>query len=269
MAWADGPGAEDVHAALASPVRRRVLAALRSDQRGRSAAELAADEGLHVTTVRFHLDHLMRAGLVTAEAEPAARRGRPSLRYSAALPDAAGASGADTAGADPRDGMIDALAQAAAGGGTPDDARAAGRRWASASQLLRSSLPAVDAVFEALTSLGFDPVAAQQTPGPEDVAAGLEATRTDAAVTRVRARIDLRSCPFRAAAHRAPQVVCEVHAGFLQEVVARAADGAGAQAELVPFATPTTCRVHLTPARPARVPGARRAPSSPSTQEQP
>jgi len=255
-----------VHSALASPVRRRVLAALRSDLRGRSAAELAADEGLHVTTVRFHLDHLMRVGLITAEAEPTVRRGRPSLRYSAVAPDAAGASGAGLAGADPRDGMIDALAQAAVGGGTPGDARAAGRRWASVCQLPRPSLPAVDAVLEALTSLGFEPVAAQ-VPAPEDVAADPEAADADG--PRARTRIDLRSCPFRTAARHAPQVVCEVHAGFVEEVVARAADGARVRAGLVPFATPTTCRVHLVPDRPTRVPGAHRAPSSPSTEEHP
>lgn len=232
-----------VHGALASPVRRRLLAALGSERHGRTAVELADLEGLHVTTVRFHLDHLLAAGLVTARPEPAARRGRPSLRYSA-VP---GAGQVDRQG-DPRDGMIDALAQAAAGGGTPEEnALAAGRRWAEASRLPASSVPATEAAAEVLAELGFDP-----TPLPGDhgtAAAGV--------------RLDLRSCPFRAAARRAPQVVCQVHAGFLREVVMRAADGVGTAVELVPFATPTTCRVHLT-----RASGADRAPSS-HTKEHP
>lgn len=46
----------------------------------RNAAELAQETGLHVTTVRFHLDVLRRAGLVDGTPQPRSRIGRPQGR---------------------------------------------------------------------------------------------------------------------------------------------------------------------------------------------
>ncbi len=71
------------HAALASPTRRSILAALRSAGSPRDAHALSRDLGLHVTTVRFHLERLAGAGLVRVEPSAGGRRGRPRLLYSA------------------------------------------------------------------------------------------------------------------------------------------------------------------------------------------
>src|SRR5690242_5141347 len=70
---------------LLTPARRAILRSLedpgdRSDGHGRTAAQVAADLGLHVTTARFHLEQLVEAGLVTT----ALRRGsvgRPRKVY--------------------------------------------------------------------------------------------------------------------------------------------------------------------------------------------
>ncbi len=75
---------DDAGGLLASPVRRRIVARLAEsriapgrEHGGLSAAELAADLGLHVTTVRFHLDQLLAAELVTAGTEHREGAGRP------------------------------------------------------------------------------------------------------------------------------------------------------------------------------------------------
>ena len=81
-------GPSNAAALLASPVRRRIVDALVAvdpvddPAAARTAAELAAEVGLHVTTVRFHLDQLVAAGLVDVRG-PAARAGagRPRKFY--------------------------------------------------------------------------------------------------------------------------------------------------------------------------------------------
>ena len=95
-------------AVLASPVRRRLLDALShatatrhdpTDPVGLTAADLAEHVGLHVTTVRFHLDQLVAAGLVEASFHRSGSAGRPRKLYapvqgSLAEVDVAGDAGA-------------------------------------------------------------------------------------------------------------------------------------------------------------------------------
>ena len=89
-------------ALLTSPVRRQILDVLaqlpvqatpkepKTRRDGLTAAELGARIGLHVTTIRFHVDQLLEAGLVCANdisngVEPQARfsPARRFLRVSA------------------------------------------------------------------------------------------------------------------------------------------------------------------------------------------
>jgi len=75
-------GRHRTHGALAVASRVRLLDALRASQRPLDARELAAECGLHVSTVRFHLDVLSEAGLVRSHSEsPPRTRGRPRLLY--------------------------------------------------------------------------------------------------------------------------------------------------------------------------------------------
>lgn len=202
------------HAALASPTRRSVLAALRSAGSPCDALALSSDLGLHVTTVRFHLERLAGAGLVRVEPSAEGRRGRPRLLYSAT-----GHANRDERA---RIQLIETLA-AALGERESDQGRArsveAGRRWADTIVLARPE-PGGDrtALVDVLTDLGFE-------PAPDDDG------------------IDLHACPFREAARNDPPVVCSVHQGLVQRITERT-DPPGRQApELLPFVTPTLCRI--------------------------
>lgn len=205
-----------VHAVLASPVRQRVLDVLRAAPDAPTAQELATELGLHVTTVRFHLEQLERAGMVGRETRRSARRGRPGVHFRLV---GAGLEGPDLDAA--RDDMIEALAEALA---TPDDdartdaARAAGRRWAD--RLPEPTTEPQAAVAQVFTHLGFEPEA-----------------DGDALL--------LRSCPFRAAARQHPQVVCQVHLGLAERLAERSPHGADVSVALRPFVEPELCVVRL------------------------
>lgn len=173
--------------ALDSPERRHLLRVLREAGSPPTAHELAAGLGVHVTTIRFHLDALERAGLVVRGRRPAQGRGRPALTYRA--------RGLDASQVDRR--MISALAEALDGRGDPSaSAVAAGRHWA------RDLEPHVegegrDALGQVLDLVGF---------APEPTAEGFV----------------LHACPFLDAARRHRDVVCGVHLGLLQGTSAHA-----------------------------------------------
>jgi predicted ArsR family transcriptional regulator len=206
----------DVHAVLASRTRRQVLNAIERSPEPVDALTLAAELGLHVTTVRFHLDQLEAAHLVRREAGTEPRRGRPRIRYVAA----------STPGEDSREQLIDVLAGALA---ERPDGRAtsveAGRRWADT---LRRAEPDprdtggpddIVALMEVLGALGFDPELNDEV-------------------------IRLRACPFRDAARDHPQVVCSVHRGLIEQIIQR--HGSDRRAELIPFVEPELCLVTFT-----------------------
>ena len=168
----------------ARPGAGRVLAAVRDAAAGVTAAELGSRLGLHVTTVRFHLDRLAADGLVAGHAVPSGDRGRPRVVYQAVrVPDA-------------RAGMFAALADAAAGDGpAAERAQRAGERWAE--MLDVDGLEPVAALSAVFTELGFAPVATE---------GGLA----------------LRACPFLDDARRHPEVVCGVHRGLALGIARRA-----------------------------------------------
>jgi predicted ArsR family transcriptional regulator len=197
------------HAALASPVRRRVLDVLSTAGDAPTALELAAALDLHVTTVRFHLDQLEQAGLVVRETRHAHRRGRPSVRFRAVGLDA------DRA----RDRMIDALAEALAGGG-PGASLAAGQRWAE--QVDAPTGSPAEAIADTFARLGFDPEPAGEA-------------------------VRLRACPFREAARHHPSVVCQVHLGLAQGLARRSRGGDRVRVGLRPFVEPELCVLFLSP----------------------
>lgn len=73
------------HGALALPARVAVLEHLRASPHPLDARALATATGQHVTTIRFHLDVLIEAGLVTATGERPHGRGRPRTLYAPAF----------------------------------------------------------------------------------------------------------------------------------------------------------------------------------------
>ncbi|MGH3802296.1 MAG: LytTR family transcriptional regulator DNA-binding domain-containing protein [Pseudonocardiaceae bacterium] len=77
------------HGALAATSRVKLLDTLRASAHPMDARELSAACGLHVSTVRFHLDVLSEAGLIRSRPESSRSRGRPRLLYTAATGDEA------------------------------------------------------------------------------------------------------------------------------------------------------------------------------------
>lgn len=183
---------------------------------------LVAVTGLHVNTVRDHLDGLLRSGLVTRRSVPAAGRGRAGWlyeatqrRYDETHPEHAGVAAAlaavivrtsDDPAQDARRAGVDWGRRLAREAGQPEEGgdEAARRK--------------VAAIFD---DLGFAPE-----------------TSEDAAEVR------LTRCPLLEAAHLQPDVVCSVHIGIVHGALQTfGADPDGT--ELVPFAEPGACLLRL------------------------
>lgn len=219
----DDPSVE-MFPTLASRPRRRLLELLRAGEAPRDAQELAAATGLHVTTVRFHLDLLRRVGLVDSHSQPRGTRGRPRIVYTAV----------DHAEAGGYPALTRLLAAHLAD--TPEAravrAEQAGMDWAAEFTAETDQPPQVGTheaartVTRLFAELGFDPELVSD-----------EADR----------HIRLHSCPFRDAARANPEVVCSIHLGLLRGTLARL--GAPPTAtQLLPFVEPELCLATLTPA---------------------
>jgi len=188
------------HSALASPSRVALIDRIRGSADPLDAHQLAEQCNLHVTTVRFHLDALINAGLITSRSAPSRGRGRPRLLYSPVMQSDGGA----------HDGYEDltwlllrALAGSAEapGSGPAARAEAAGYEWAAdnlattetsavpAERELENAAPKINAFF---TELGFEPDMTAAPPNED-----LEFT--------------LHSCPFLNAAPPVVRVFIECH----------------------------------------------------------
>ena len=189
--------------------RALVLESLRSGYRLMTVEAVAEAVGLSANTVRFHLDRLLREGLVTRQPARPDGPGRPHLVYRAVA-----------AGAVDGDGAYRLLAELLAEGLVRSgDARAAleaGRCWADrfveahdpsigGNVGAEEDVAAVARVVELLTDGGFAPEL-------------LADERT----------IALRSCPFMGLASKRADVVCAMHLGFARCVLQRLQDAARA-----------------------------------------
>jgi predicted ArsR family transcriptional regulator len=217
------------HGALAVASRLRLLDALRASDRPLDARELAAACGLHVTTVRFHLDVLTDAGLVTSRAGQSGTRGRPRRLYTPA-------SRAIAPGGHTGYELLSAILAAHWAGDRDERAQRAeqaGWAWAgqrepapaptAAAATLAEAAVHVNAVF---AELGFDPELAR-----------------DGETLQIR----LHACPFRAVAATHPEVVCSIHLGLLRRTLADVAAPPTA-VSLQPFVQPHLCLAQIAPA---------------------
>ncbi|MBV6728260.1 helix-turn-helix domain-containing protein [Nocardioides daeguensis] len=213
-----------------SPSRAALLDTLRAQTEPTTLGALASSTGLHPNTLREHLDALIDHRLAARFAAEPSGRGRPAWLYEATDPEPGGSS--------EYAGLAAALARSIHRRSTSpvDDAVDAGRGWgrdlASRRPAARgsSATAARRSVVELLDDMGFAP-------------------QTDARATSVR----LTRCPLLEAAHQYPDVVCGVHLGLAQGALEEyGADPDGA--DLLPFAEPGACRLHLArhaPGRPA------------------
>ncbi|SDP29881.1 Predicted transcriptional regulator, ArsR family [Nakamurella panacisegetis] len=216
-----GPGSIEGGQITSAP-RRRVLQLLRDSPAALDGYELGEATGLHVTTVRFHLEQLLTAGLIVAATQPRSTPGRPRTVYTAVpLPD----TGKD--GYQP----LAALLAAHLGGSTQvrrRRAEKAGRQWAA--RLIPPTSGAVDhadatrQVTAMLTAMSFQPEPIESVGKTQE--------------------IRLRGCPYRDVARQQPDVVCGIHLGLLRGAFTQLG-GPPTEVTLTPFVEPELCAIHL------------------------
>lgn len=191
-----------------SPKQREVLETVRHYPGGVSVAELARQLGMHTNTVRGHLDELLAHGAVLTSTAPIKGRGRPTILFSARVPDN---------GAIAREylSLIELMADALSHDLEDPEERFAtahriGKKWARRMQLAEEggrlgSNKAFDQLVQRLRQLGFDPASEDES----------RADLPDDAPPNARA-VSLRTCPFVAADTPPSPIVCAIHEGFIE-----------------------------------------------------
>lgn len=207
--------------------RGAVLERLQHRGRPTTIAEVATELDIHPNTAREHLDALVVRGMATRERGTPRGRGRPAWHYAAVD---------DSPEPDPRVRDYAGLAAALAGHiarTSPNptaEGLAAGWAWGRSLVASRPTLPGPTPrhqVVALLDDLGFAP---QTDPEARSVA--------------------LRQCPLLDAAREYPEVVCQVHLGIVRGAL-ESEGGDPEPTELLPFAEPGACRLHLDIASPA------------------
>lgn len=203
--------------------------------RGMTAAELGELLGLHVTTVRFHLDRLIEGGLVTSHFARDERAGRPRKLYVAAPGSLADSQDAYRI-------LAELLTECFPTDGTrpPYTPEEAGQRWARHHSELYNPdhvdappahtpggwLAKVGDMIDLLSEWGYTPTVHTRDAG-----------RT--------AEIELHHCPLLPLAQSNPAVVCGIHRGLIRGAM----DALGehdTEVSLVPFVEPHLCLAHVT-----------------------
>lgn len=202
--------------------QREVLTALDSFPSGARIAELSEKMGIHVNTLRGHLDELIDQDAVETITAPAQGRGRPSHIYRVRVPNNRAVTREYVT-------LIELLAGEAFNKErlSPEDFAAAhevGRKWAQAvdpTVNTGADEEGVDKLLTKLRTLGFDP----------ELRADNERS------------IGLKACPFVTADNPVPTpFICALHEGYLRE---SAGLPRSEELRIVPFDAPGQCGVHL------------------------
>src|SRR5262249_5211302 len=181
----------------------------------------------HPNTARFHLGALVADGVIERMVEEPCGPGRPRVVYRARPGMARGGERRYRTLAEI---LLGCLPGAAPGLAAADAGRAWGERAIGGGVPLGqvSGTEAVSRVLALLDELAFAP----ETVTCED---GLPA------------RVRLRHCPFLELAEHHRDIICPLHLGLIQGAFAGLASPVTAT-ELIPFAEPDACVVHLAPA---------------------
>lgn len=234
---------DEVTGLLRSAVRRDIVDTLANlpiedRQEGLTAREIGTAVGLHVSTVRFHLDQLVAAGLLSGHFERSPGAGRPRKRYAVAQGELTPAPDSPSYAA--LAGLLAEMFTERGPDGTPLTPEQAGASWAHrhAPEILGvppSTVPArtagawlskVGLMIDVLRDWGYT--------------ANL---RTEAAGRTV--EVDLVGCPFLPLARTNPDVVCGVHRGLMRGTLDVFGE-ADVELSLTPFVEPHRCLAHLT-----------------------
>lgn len=194
--------------------RTRVLAALRSQSRPLDVREVAKLVGLHVNTVRFHLEGLVDDGDAQRENVRNGGRGRPRTVYSAGLDPVASARAHRM--------LAGILTEVVAGDLNPRLAGEREGRRLAADLGGGSPAAALEAVAADFDALGFVTESRPERPG----------------------ELLIHRCPFVDLARRSPDVVCDAHLGVLNGML-DAANAGLRVSDLDPFVAADTCRALL------------------------
>ncbi|WIM68613.1 transcriptional regulator [Corynebacterium breve] len=213
-----------------SAKQTEVLEAIQSFPLGAKTTDIAKSLGMHVNTVRGHLEELIEKGAVRATTAPAAGRGRPSLIFHVTVPD-------HTAIADEYIHLIELLAEHIEGENLPEVAQekayAIGRAWALNSLHSESGqIPPEEVVARLqnqLRGMGFDPEVKKKAATDEDV------------------DLALNACPFVAEAGVKPSAfVCAVHESFIETACQSQCSQANKMSlTLLPFTPENQCVVRI------------------------
>lgn len=232
--------------------RDRVLRMVREHNGAVDAVELASQIGLHVTTVRFHLDALCDEGAIRRTRLNRSGAGRPRTGYIAVEERLDYRTLAEVLALELGQNE-ETRTRRAQHAGQKWAARLAAPQSANSDRAEDSPKRSPDDALEqaavratvAFTRMGFAPelvrAAQQSTPSSADSGSVSERKRT----------IRLHACPVRDLARSHPEVVCGVHLGLLQGIAD--ADGAGGRrkaaprlsAHIEPFVEPELCLARL------------------------
>jgi predicted ArsR family transcriptional regulator len=201
----------DVFKALGDNTRYAIYLELARSPRPLATTEVAAPLGLHVNTVRPHLERMREAGLLEVFVDARGGVGRPQHRYALA-------ADAPSLGLEPPVFPLATrllLNVAVAAGAGAEEAIDAGREQGLHDAIVglssrQETRPCAEALVERLTTLGFDPALAEGTDG----------------VT-----IAFTHCPFRDLAEANPDLVCGLHRGLVEGFV----DAFGGEAIVAAF----------------------------------
>ncbi len=195
----------EVFKALGDNTRYAIYLDLMQSSKSLASAEVAHTLGLHVNTVRPHLEKMREAGLLDLEIDANGGVGRPQHRYRLAMQ-------APSLGLEPAVFPIATrmlLRMAAAAGLGAAEAIEVGRDQGLGDGSPAASQSAcVEAVQSRLAELGFDPTSVP----------------TDEGVTMA-----FGHCPFRDLAEANPDLVCGLHQGLVEGLVEVAATGAASR----------------------------------------
>lgn len=189
-----------VLAALGDDTRCAIFRELSTTTRALTAGDLAERLGLHANTVRLHLERMRETGIIEVERVHRGTVGRPQHVYSLG-PRAPGLA-VDAPSHALLAGLLGSLAERV--GAEAGDAVAAGQVWGAEAGRRTRTRSCAKALVAELERLGFDP-APVDDDGTVDIA--------------------FTHCPFRELAEAYPELVCNLHRGICEGLVAQVGGG--------------------------------------------
>jgi predicted ArsR family transcriptional regulator len=213
-------------------------------------AEIAAQVGIHLNTVRFHLARLEDDGIIEGLLGESSGPGRPPVVYRARRGQALG-------GVRRYRVLAEILLSHLAATGDAPAAESAGRAWGA--HLVGRPSPnhevdradALERLTALLAELDFAPET-PPTPAAEADATDIEVPGAEAAHAVSQGAdpdpgcIRLRHCPFLELADPHRHLVCAMHLGLMRGALAELRAPVTVT-ELEPFAEPTACLAHVAP----------------------